>query len=167
MNAIESLHEAGWSQRRIARHLSIDRETVARYLGAKEKREPNPAITTAGDGEGDGLNPAISTAGRQSHCAIYRACIEGMLEAGLSAQRIYQDLCCEHGFEGSYESVKRFVRKLRHKQPKRFWRMECLPGEEAQVDFGRGAPVLTLEGRRRSTWVLEFPRKYGQLERVN
>jgi hypothetical protein len=26
-------------------------------------------------------------------------------------------------------------------QPERFWRLECQPGEEAQVDFGLGAPI--------------------------
>lgn len=30
-----------------------------------------------------------------------------------------------------------------------FRRLECNPGEELQVDFGRGVPVIGLEGRRR------------------
>ena len=33
--------------------------------------------------------------------------------------------------------------------------MECEPGEEAQVDFGLGAPVL-VEGRKRRTWVFRI-----------
>ena len=32
IDIIASLHRKGWSQRRIARELGIDRETVARYL---------------------------------------------------------------------------------------------------------------------------------------
>jgi transposase len=60
------------------------------------------------------------------------------LQAGLTAQRIYQDLVSERGFEGSYQSVKRFVRGLRAVEPQRFYRLESLPGEEAQVDFGSG-----------------------------
>jgi hypothetical protein len=38
------------------------------------------------------------------------------MEAGLSAQRIYQDLVEENGFLGSYQSVKRFVRRLKQRQ---------------------------------------------------
>jgi hypothetical protein len=52
-----------------------------------------------------------------------------------------QDLSEEKGFTDSYESVKRFVRKLRASQPERGWRLECQPGEELQLDFGLGAPI--------------------------
>ena len=31
--SIKTLHERGWSQRRIARELGVNRETVARYQG--------------------------------------------------------------------------------------------------------------------------------------
>ena len=56
---IYSLHERGWSRRRIARELGIDRETVGRYLLLAE-----PAISTAGiEGAGE-AEPAISTAGK-------------------------------------------------------------------------------------------------------
>jgi hypothetical protein len=63
------------------------------------------------------------------------------LGMGLSAQRIFQDLRAEGGFEGSYESVKRFVQRLHSVHPERVWRMECEPGEEMQVDFGLGAMI--------------------------
>jgi hypothetical protein len=58
---------------------------------------------------------------------------------GLSEQRIYQDLVEENGFANSYESVKRFVRKLRVRHPQRVWRLDCQPGEELQLHFGLGA----------------------------
>ena len=54
----------------------------------------------------------------------------------------------EHGFTGSYQAVKRFVRQLRQTQPVPFVRMEVEPGAEAQVDFGQGAWVL-VEGKRK------------------
>jgi hypothetical protein len=47
------------------------------------------------------------------------------VELELSVQRIYQDLVEESGFTDSYQSVKRFVRKLRSIQPERVWRLEC------------------------------------------
>jgi hypothetical protein len=34
------------------------------------------------------------------------------------------------------------------------WRVEVQPGEEVQIDFGTGAPVIDAEGRRRRPWVL-------------
>jgi len=92
--------------------------------------------------------------GRRSHCEPYREVILAKLDQGLSGQRIYQDLI-EQGFAGSYDSVKRFVRGLRGPSlPMR--RMECAAGEEVQVDFGTGAPIVTPEGKRRKTWVFRM-----------
>ncbi|MDH8420716.1 IS21 family transposase, partial [Klebsiella pneumoniae] len=62
-----------------------------------------------------------------------------------NAQAIYQDLVDQFGFPSSYQSVKRFVRTLRHSDPEQFDRLEFLPGEEAQVDYGEGA--LTIDPR--------------------
>jgi transposase len=137
---IYSLHNRGWSRRRIARELGIDRETVGRYLLLAK-----PAISTAGlEGTGE-AKPAISTTGkgvgRKSQCEPLAEVIMAKAEVGLSAQRIYQDLVEENGFTDSYQSVKRFVRKLRAAQPERIWRLECQPGEELQLDFGLGAPI--------------------------
>jgi hypothetical protein len=67
------------------------------------------------------------------------------LEQGLSAQRIWQEVVEEHGFGGRYASVKRFVRRLGKVSPLPLRRMECPPGQEAQVDFGPGAPVMLPE----------------------
>ncbi|HEY7820791.1 MAG TPA: IS21 family transposase [Vicinamibacteria bacterium] len=143
--AIQALAARGWSFRRIARELGIHRETVARYVrleGAAGRSEPS--IPTAGSDP----KPAISTAGssgRSSLCAPYRELIEEKLAIGLSAQRIFQDLR-EHEFVGSYESVKRYVRALGRETPLPFRRMECDPGEEAQIDFGKGALTKTAGG---------------------
>jgi hypothetical protein len=43
---------------------------------------------------------------------------------------------------------KRFVAKLRHKEPEQFDRLSFLPGEEMQVDYGEGAPTLVPGGDR-------------------
>jgi len=142
VQAIHTLVDRGWSYRRIARELGIHRETVARYASIRQEDTARPAISTPGTGE---AKPAIPTpgtdAGRRSACDPHRAVIERMLDRGLSAQRIYQDLVAEHDFEACYQSVKRFVRRLRSARPLPFRRMETAPGEEAQVDFGQGALV--------------------------
>src|SRR5580693_2445188 len=70
--------------------------------------------------------------------------------------RIHQDLVAEHGFTGKYHSVRRFVSRLEATQELPFRRLECGPGEEAQVDFGTGAPLLPPEGKRRRTHVFRI-----------
>jgi transposase len=80
--------------------------------------------------------------GPLSRAEPYRDIIVSGLDRGLSAQRIWQDLMTDHGFTGGYDSVKRFCRRLRHSTPLPFRRIECLPGEEAQIDFGTGAPIV-------------------------
>lgn len=150
-HSIQTLYSRGWSKRRIARELGLDRETVARYIRIGLERESKPAIPAISTAGSPDSKPAISTAGkpgRPSQCNPFREKIQQRIQAGLSAQRIYQDLVVENGFTGSYESVKRCARGMRDGHPERIYRMECLPAEEAQVDFGRGAPIIGGNGHR-------------------
>lgn len=199
MHSILTLDHRGWSQRRIARELGIDRETVARHLRVSGAVDPKPATRAnappgsvaaeaakpasaanaltgsdaevALDAEGSSTGEAFPgragpdggvdgrcTSGPTSGCVAYHACLMAKLELGLSAVRIHQDLREEHG-EGvpSYHSVRRYVKKLRGRSPDPFRRMEVAPGQEAQVDFGSGAPVVDASGcggKRRRTHVL-------------
>ncbi|MGC9944612.1 MAG: hypothetical protein ABSE48_22545, partial [Verrucomicrobiota bacterium] len=50
----------GWSNRRIARELDINRETVGKYLLLAR---PKPAISTPGSESDPNSNPAIPTSG--------------------------------------------------------------------------------------------------------
>jgi transposase len=115
----------------------------------------NPSAASEPYGTGGLLRDAAcfigpATAGGQaSRCEPYRQTIVDLWQQGLSAQRIYQDLVGEHGFAGSYYSVRRFVGKLGGREELAFRRMECEPGAECQVDFGAGAPVVNGSGRRR------------------
>jgi transposase len=55
---------------------------------------------------------------------------------------IFQEMVDQHGFAGAYESVKRFVRKLRgpaSPDPRAVIITE--PGHEAQVDYGTGPTI--------------------------
>jgi transposase len=88
----------------------------------------------------------------KSKAAIYHDEIKQKLVSGQHAVSIYQDLVCERGYAGSYDAIKRYVRKLKSTSPDPYARMETEPGEEAQVDFGRGAPVL-VNGRYRKPWL--------------
>lgn len=161
-HSITTLAAHGWSHRRIARELDVNRETVGKYLrlakakpaistpGAVADPAAKPAILTSGSEVDSDSKPAISISGsgRQSSCLPWRSQMEAAVAVGLSAQRIYQDLVGEHGFAGSYQAVKRFVRQLRQTQPVPFVRMEVEPGTEAQVDFGQGTWVL-VDGKRK------------------
>jgi transposase len=223
IEAILSLRRRGWSRRRIARELGIDRETVTRHLRAAAEpskpanappgptgsaADPKPANAPIGSepnagaskpanaptgsevpgtdvvraspepaeasqvesdpsASPDGVAPMAPNsadlgAGRPSDCAPWRTLIEAKLDQGLTAQRIYQDLVTEHGFTGSYYSVRRFTRRLGQGRPLPFRRLECGPGEEAQVDFGTGAPIRLAEGRLRRPHVFRIVLSYSR-----
>jgi transposase len=77
-----------------------------------------------------------------SACEPYREVIELGLSRGRNAMAIWQDLVTEHGFEHGYQSVKRFVHKLRPAElPQAHPVIVTAPGEEAQVDYGTGPMV--------------------------
>lgn len=165
--AIQALVAKGWSVRRIASTLGINRRTVKRYAAAAPKCTAEvitgsvpaaaPKCTTeviAGPAPSEG--PKCTTeviAGSRSLCGALQEVIAPMLDLGLSAQRIYQDLVAGHGFGGSYPSVSRYVAKFKLSEPERVWRIECQPGEEMQVDFGLGAPLVETGGKTRRTWL--------------
>jgi IS30 family transposase len=94
-HSIATLAAKGWSARKIARELGVHRETVGRYLQSV-KADSKPAIVPTG-----------SKAGRTSQCAPLTEVIEQGVNAGLSAQRIYQDLVTAHGFSGGYDAVRK------------------------------------------------------------
>jgi alkylation response protein AidB-like acyl-CoA dehydrogenase len=77
---------------------------------------------------------AAAAAASTSLCEVRRECIEAQLRLRRNATAIYQDLVDLHGFTGAYNSVKRFVRALRHKETEQFDRLSFLPGQGMQVD---------------------------------
>jgi len=163
VDAIIGLLEHGWSYRRIARELGVHRDTVARYdrlrrskpsdpiPGSTGDNDPKPAKAIPGSNEFGSLDGSL---GPPSLCKPFEALIKKKLDSGLSGQRIWQDLVSEEGFNGSYSSVRRFVRRLGESTPLPFRRMECEPGQEAQVDFGSGAWIVDENGKKRRSYVL-------------
>jgi transposase len=151
IETIVRLHQQGWSNRRIAKELGIDRDAVSRHV---RQARGAPADSKAAKAP-PGSEPVWAT-GTRSLCQPWRSVILAKVEAGLTAQRIYQDLVSDHDFEGKYHSVRRFVRLLGPGQPLPFRRLECAPGEEAQVDFGSGIPITGSDGRRRHTHVFRI-----------
>ena len=161
VQAIIGLLEQGWSHRRIARELGIHRETVARYDRLRQSKPANPP---PGSDITDFSKPANATPGSMlpdhslgppSLCQPFDEIIKYKLDLGLSGQRIWQDLVSDHGFAGSYSSVKRYIRRLGSSTPLPFRRMECEPGQEGQVDFGSGARIIG-DGHKRRSHVLRI-----------
>ena len=160
--SIVALHEQGWSKRKIARELGLDRVTVRKYLAAAK----SPIPQTGSDAIPPPKSPANphpgSPPGPRSQCEPWRQEIAAAWQAGLSVQRIYQDLVVAHQFAGSYHAVRRFVVRAYGQVELPFRRMECAPGQELQVDFGRGAWVVEGNRRRRPhvlRCVLSYSRK--------
>ena len=82
---------------------------------------------------------------------------------------IWQELADRHSFTGAYESVKRYVRRLRGTQsPEARAIIQTAPGEESQVDYGTGPMVRDAQtGKYRRTRLfvltLGFSRKCVRL----
>jgi transposase len=155
-----ALGRLGWSLRRIQRATHIRRETAAGYLkaagvairppggwGRRAPAKPANEVTTdfGAASAGETVVPAEPRPGRSpsaSACEPYREVIELGRSRGRNAVAIWQDLVDHHGFIAGYQSVKRFIQKLRGSTVQEACGViETAPGEEAQVDYGSGPMV--------------------------
>lgn len=194
---VRALGRLGWSLRRIQLVTGVHRDTVRSYLlaagirirGERSRRlgpeEPKPASQVTAD-PGATSKPAsqvfpdsaaatppteVLTSAAKSACEPHRDFIASALDQGRNGKAIWQDLVDRHGFGGSYESVKRFVRKLQPSTPVAHPRITTEPGEEGQVDYGTGPLVrhpktgkyrrtrlfaLTLGCSRKAVWLLTW-----------
>ena len=118
----------------IARALDLDRKTVRRCLRQsswRPYRREAPADTLL-----------------SVHADFLR---ERAPAVHYSARILYQELRCERGYRGSYETVKRFVAPLRELQSHAELtqtRFETPPGQQSQIDWGE-SQVPFRHGRRK------------------
>jgi transposase len=114
---IHRLKHLGWSERKIARHLSIDRGSVKKYIRSPEAIQRRPNRTSK-------LDP-------------YQDRIKALLDEDptVSAPVVLQRL---EGFTGKITIVRDYLRQLRGKRKQRiaYTRFESNPGEQMQVDWG-------------------------------
>jgi transposase len=181
------LGRLGWSLRQIEQATGVRRETASSYLkaagvavrppgrwGRQAVSKPaievttdfgaaKPAIPLTRDSELSTRSPTASA------CEPYRELIELGLARGRNAMAIWQDLVSQCGFASGYQSVKRFVRRLRGAQkPEAHPVIVTEPGQEAQVDYGAGPMVREPQsGKYRRTrlfvMTLGFSRKAVRL----
>ena len=117
---IHRLKDAGYSERKIAEKLGINRDTVHKYL----------------------INPCPEVKGNQSSSLFlkpYYWIIKKYLERDdkVSAVVIYQNLQPQ-GYQGGLTILRDYLREIRgeRKEPQGYIRFETLPGEQCQIDWG-------------------------------
>ena len=160
---LAGLFRLGWSDRAISKETGIHRVTVKRYRAELQSVPEVPTDPGHEDGQSVPKVPAdfSSTPSPlpQTNSPVllpYRDFIRDELNIGLTAQRIYQDLVERYDFKGSYDSVKRYARKLRRKHPAWFERLPTFPGREAQVDFGLAPCRVLKDGKYRRPYVFKM-----------
>lgn len=170
---IIALFTAGDSIDNISIKLGIHRDTVSGYIKrhgflVKRGRPAKTGNFVLRVPTGLGSKPAISWSGcppgplvkppdplsSQSLCEPYRKFIEERLSRGMDAYYVWYDLKSESGFVGGYDSVKRFVRKIKARAPEVFAVIPTQPGLEGQVDYGRGAVTRhPVTGKYKKPWL--------------
>lgn len=149
--SIRQLETKGLTHTQIARELGVSRTTVVKYA----TRDYSPVPPTGG------------TASRSLVAGEYARKADEWLEADRrmprkqrhTARRVHERLVEECGFEGSYSSVQRWVKRWRQRhrgEAEGFSELEWAPGS-AQVDFGQALAVVAGVERTVHFLVVSFP----------
>lgn len=120
----------GYTYAEIGRMVGRDWRTVKRYLES-------------------GAQPVYRRKRMPSKLDEFKPVIDQWLakEPRLLATRVHQDLVRDYGFEGSYNTVRRYVERSRPKPPARSEvRFETAPGFQAQIDWSHEQPICTRSG---------------------
>lgn len=171
---IQALTNLGWTDRAIGRATGINRGTVAKYRKAFQNKpevpndpippilEKQPNVPTDFIDNSEENRPEVPAdlpplpTTNSTQIQPYTEKIRSALLEKLTAQRIYQDLFEEHGYRGSYDAVKRYVRKLRKRVRGFTDRLEHLPGREAQVDFGKATCLVLIGNKWKKVWFFKM-----------
>jgi transposase len=176
-STVVTLLQNNVSQHEISRKTGIDRKTIRKFaqaVFAAALPASNSPMATGSPGLADQIPPprppapartqALALpAHARSACEPHRAWIEAQVGLGRNATAIYQELVDCHNFQSRYNSVKRFCRSVRKSEPEQFDRLEFLPGEEVQVDYGEGALTLyPTRGRYRRPRLFVMTLRYSR-----
>ncbi len=154
----EMIHQyrQGQSIHEISRGLCLARNTVRKYLRVAEEHgwldpgKPLPSIEVLGSV----LGPPPMPRHMRSTVEPFAEQVQILLDDNVEMQTIWHRLRDDHEYTGSYSSVRRYVGRVRPKEPEAVCRIETEPGEEAQVDFGSaGLQWDPKSGRRRKAWM--------------
>lgn len=147
----------GDSDREIARSGLMGRpKTAAVRAVAIEREWLDPASPLPDDAA---LAEVFSATSRPTPCVStlepFRAQIERWIGEGVQGTTIHAALRRNHGYTGSYSSVRRFVQAhVIAQPPSTTMRLDFDPGDAAQIDFGSG-PIIPhpRTGEALRTWI--------------
>lgn len=140
---IKTLFSKGYNKSQIALMLNVDRKTVRKVL--KELDEKG----------------VVERKVRDSILDPFKDFIHIQVSKELSAKRIYQDMVRDN-YQGSYDTVKRYVAKIRKSPPTPYMVLNSFPGEEAQVDFGYIGTIKFPGGKRKKAWIFIMELSYSR-----
>lgn len=146
---------AGASNNQIKRELKVSRHTARAYRAWAEAQGllsgPLPPVAELEQLRAATVDSVLPPQ-NISRVDPYRDVVLKLYDQGVEIAAIHQRLR-ERGFDGSYSAVYRFVRRERPPGPTATVRVECQPGEEAQVDFGYAGYMWDPEkDKRRRSW---------------
>ena len=139
---IKTLFEKGYNKSQISRMLQIDRKTVRAKL--KESDEELPQKKT-----------------RPTILDPYKEYIQIEVNKDIQAKRIFEDLVRDYDYQGSYDTVKKYIHSIREKKSKVYMVLNTQPGEEAQVDFGY-IGLLNINGKKKKAWIFVMTLSYSR-----
>jgi len=144
---IRNLKDRGISNREIASHMGISRNTVSRMLKRTRIHEKKKRK------RGSKLDP-------------YRDRIRALIDNhNLSAVRIMEEIR-KLGYDGGYTILKDYCHELRKdRRIQAVYRYETDPGKQSQVDFGDFGNI-DIDGRRRKLYAFSMILGYSRMRYV-
>ncbi len=160
---------AGQSDRTIHEELGVHRKTVKKYrqwaAGHQLLEGELPDVANLQQLVETTL-PQTNPPQNASSVEPYRELVERLRQEGVEIKAIHERLQ-ERGYEGHYQSVWRFVRRLEGPKLKATVRVERPPGDEAQVDFGyAGKMINPATGQLRRSWAFVMTLSYSRHQYV-
>lgn len=145
---------AGWMGRRKVAAL---REAAATH-GWLEPGTALPEDAVLAQALRPRARPAVA-----SSLVPYAAQVSAWVAQGIAGTTIFSALVRNHGYTGTYSSVRRFVQRLERRTPRASCVLEFAPAEAAQVDFGSGPKLPDLiTGELLPSWVFVMTLCYSR-----
>lgn len=145
------------SVRSIANDTQIGRKIIARVI------RQHTAQTQSTDSNSAPACFGPAPLSRKSKLGPFLGSLKQLLSRypNITAQRVFEELC-KLGFQGSYSTLRTFMKGYRSKPKAPVIRFETLPGAQAQMDWSTYTIDFTQEGSRRVqlfSYILGYSRR--------